>query len=113
VGYYFQDQLKWDRWVLTVGGARTAHAPETEDRFTDIETADQHWRDFTGRAGLVYLFDNGFAPYVSYSESFNPVVGTTGPARGSKPFEPPSNTKWVCATSHQAPTPRSPCRSTT
>jgi hypothetical protein len=24
---------------------------------------------FTGRPGLVYLFDNGLAPFVSYSES--------------------------------------------
>ena len=24
----------------------------------------------------MYLFDGGFAPYVSYSESFTPVAGT-------------------------------------
>ncbi len=103
VGYYFQDQLKWDRWVLTVGGREDRARTQTEDRFTDIETADQHWRDFTGRAGLVYLFDNGFAPYVSYSESFNPVVGTTGPARGSKPFEPETAKQYEVGVRYQPP----------
>jgi iron complex outermembrane receptor protein len=26
----------------------------------------------TGRAGALYLSENGLAPYISYSESFNP-----------------------------------------
>ena len=30
---------------------------------------------FTGRAGLIYNFDNGLAPYASYSTSYNPIVG--------------------------------------
>jgi iron complex outermembrane receptor protein len=30
---------------------------------------------FSGRAGLIYNFDNGVAPYVSYATSYNPVVG--------------------------------------
>lgn len=103
VGYYFQDQLKWDRWVLTVGGREDRARTRTEDRFTDLETSDQHWRDFTGRAGLVYLFDNGIAPYISYSESFNPVVGTTGPARGSKPFQPETAKQYEVGVRYQPP----------
>ena len=30
---------------------------------------------YTGRAGLTYLFSNGIAPYVSYSQSFLPQAG--------------------------------------
>ncbi|WP_456305376.1 TonB-dependent receptor domain-containing protein [Bradyrhizobium diazoefficiens] len=30
---------------------------------------------FSGRAGLIYNFDNGIAPYVSYSTSYNPIIG--------------------------------------
>ena len=29
---------------------------------------------FTKRAGVVYLFDNGVAPYVGYSDGFNPSL---------------------------------------
>ena len=30
---------------------------------------------FSGRAGLIYNFDFGLAPYVSYATSYNPVIG--------------------------------------
>ena len=30
---------------------------------------------FSGRAGLIYNFDSGLAPYVSYATSYNPVIG--------------------------------------
>jgi iron complex outermembrane receptor protein len=32
----------------------------------------------TGRLGVMYRFDNGASPYVSYSESFMPNLGTSG-----------------------------------
>lgn len=31
---------------------------------------------FSGKVGAIYQLDGGFAPYISYSTSFNPVVGT-------------------------------------
>lgn len=37
----------------------------------------QHDHKFTGRIGLAYLFDNGLAPYVSYSTSFAPTTGAS------------------------------------
>ena len=37
------------------------------------------------RGGLVYLFNNGLAPYFSYSQAFEPVLGVT---RLNTPFEP-------------------------
>ena len=40
---------------------------------------------FTGRAGVVYLFDSGFAPYASYSESFTPVVGSDSAGNNFRP----------------------------
>ena len=30
----------------------------------------------TGRLGLMYLFEHGISPYISYSESFEPLLGT-------------------------------------
>lgn len=40
---------------------------------------------FSGRAGLNYLFNNGWSPYVSYSNSYYPVIGTNS---AGAPFEP-------------------------
>lgn len=40
-------------------------------------TTDQFDRAFTGRVGLVYLFENGVAPYASYTTSFQPTAGTS------------------------------------
>lgn len=40
---------------------------------------------FTWRGGLVYLFNNGLAPYFSYSQAFEPVIGLD---RLNAPFEP-------------------------
>ncbi|MET3693465.1 iron complex outermembrane receptor protein [Methylobacterium goesingense] len=76
-GVYFQDQIKFDRLVLTLGGrydvARQSGPTRT---LATGAIANQNVPSdaFTGRASLLYLFDNGFAPYVSYSEAFEPIV---------------------------------------
>ncbi|MDF5828674.1 TonB-dependent receptor [Pseudomonas aeruginosa] len=49
-------------------GLGQRHRQEPQHR----QQADDDWEKFTGRIGALYLFDNGLAPYVSYSESFNP-----------------------------------------
>ena len=44
----------------------------------------------TGRVGLNYVFDNGFAPYVSYSTSFEPVGRLLTSAAASRSSRPPA-----------------------
>lgn len=44
---------------------------------TALTTANQSPGKFTGRAGLLYLFDNGLASYVSYATSFEPQTAET------------------------------------
>lgn len=85
-GLYAQDQAKLDNWILTFGGRYDWAHMETLDRLdatNPLSVADDE--AFTGRAGLMYLFDFGFAPYASYSESFLP---TTGVDKDSNPFAP-------------------------
>ncbi|EPZ8797630.1 TonB-dependent receptor domain-containing protein, partial [Campylobacter jejuni] len=53
--------------------------------------ADDDWEKFTGRIGALYLFDNGLAPYVSYSESFNPNAYSD--ASGT-PLAPTEGKQW-------------------
>lgn len=69
VGLYVQDQLKLDRWVVTLGARQDWVGTDTNGRH---QSDDQ----FSGRVGVNYLFDNGLAPYVGYSQSFQPTVGT-------------------------------------
>ena len=77
-GLYFQDQIKFnDKWVLTLGGRYDVADTETHNNLTNT-IREQDDEAFSGRAGLTYLAENGLAPYVSYSESFNPVVANSG-----------------------------------
>jgi iron complex outermembrane receptor protein len=72
-GIYLQDQIKWSDWVATVGG-RYDSASATVSSHIDGSRTRINDHKFTGRAGLVYLHPSGWAPYVSYSESFSPTV---------------------------------------
>jgi iron complex outermembrane receptor protein len=83
-GLYVQDQVKYENWVLTFGGRQDWARSETMDRMSD-STAEQSDNAFTGRVGLVYLSDIGVAPYLSYSTSFYPEIGTNNDGEAFKP----------------------------
>ncbi|MEX3021181.1 ferrichrome porin FhuA [Kluyvera sp. STS39-E] len=83
-GLYAQDQMEWDKWVLTLGGRYDYAKTSTLTRTTGTE-AMNHDQQFTWRGGINYLFDNGITPYFSYSESFEPTSGST---KEGKPFDP-------------------------
>jgi iron complex outermembrane receptor protein len=75
IGAYLQDQIKWGGWTLTLGGRRDWVSGETTSAaLVESEQKDTAW---SGRVGLSYLTAFGLAPYVSYSSSFAPNVGTT------------------------------------
>lgn len=75
-GVYLQDQIEFnDHWTLTLGGRHDWADDSTIDQ-TDGSESSRNDSAFTGRAGLVYKTDFGLSPYVSYSESFNPVSGS-------------------------------------
>ncbi len=76
VGLYAQDQVKLGNWRLTLGGRQDWADAKVYDNLTSAYQPEQKDSAFTSRAGLVYLADNGLAPYVSYSESFQPVAGS-------------------------------------
>mgnify|MGYP001974534342 CR=1 FL=1 len=84
-GFYLQDQIEWgDHWRVTLGGRFDRAVIETIDHRAGT-TKQQASSAFTGRAGVVYLFDSGFAPYASYSESFTPVVGSDSAGNNFRP----------------------------
>lgn len=81
-GVYVQDQAKWQRWILTAA-VRHDWAETTQETSSASDKGDD--KKFTGRLGLGYVFDNGVAPYVSYSTSFVPVLGRNSAGGFFKP----------------------------
>lgn len=76
-GLYLQDQM-WigENWVATIGGRQDWVDYSSWSVFTGEQTVDGEKSDaFTGRAGIVYLAPNGVAPYLSWSQSFEPETG--------------------------------------
>jgi iron complex outermembrane recepter protein len=76
-GVYLQDQAEYRRFVLTLGGRYDWLTTKTFNILPSTASNEQDDTNFSGRVGLAYLFDNGLSPYVSYSTSFAPTVGST------------------------------------
>lgn len=71
-GLYAQDQIKIrEHWVASLGVRKDWANSET----ADDPTSRQKDQAVTGRVGFVYLSSLGLAPYVNYSQSFQPVAG--------------------------------------
>ena len=86
-GFYVQDQIKFDNFILTIGGRHDWAKVDNNDLLADSREM-QNDNKFTGRVGLTYVTSFGLAPYISYTESFLPSVGTAAPERGGKAFIP-------------------------
>ncbi|QRY77372.1 TonB-dependent siderophore receptor [Pseudomonas sp. PDNC002] len=99
-GLYLQDQIKLDQWILTVGGRQDWAEVENKDLLARTIT-EQRDNKFTGRIGLTYVTDFGLAPYISYSESFLPTVGTAAPERGGNAFKPTEGEQYEVGVKYQ------------
>ncbi|WP_144633537.1 TonB-dependent siderophore receptor [Bordetella genomosp. 13] len=99
-GFYLQDQMKIDRnWIVTAGVRHDRARSEQEG--SEAEKAQAT----TKRFGLMYAFENGWSPYVSYSESFVPVAGTTRTTPdGDVPetYKPLRGKQWETGVKHQS-----------
>lgn len=98
-GIYLQDQIKLDRLSLLVGG----RFDNAEARIRALNTGVLTKQDdtaHTGRVALMYNFDNGFAPYASYSTSFEPVAGTTF---AGTPFKPTDGEQYEVGFKYELP----------
>ncbi|APO69001.1 ferrichrome outer membrane transporter protein [Rhizobium gallicum] len=73
-GIYLQDQLSFGGF-RAVMGVRHDWAKQEDDNRLASTSSEQSSEATSYRAGLLYLFDNGLAPYASYSTSFEPVAG--------------------------------------
>lgn len=100
LGLYTQDQMKIaDKWVVLLGGRQDYVRYSEKSFFTGEKTIDdEKSKAFSGRAGLVYLADNGLAPFLSYSESFEPSDGSD---RQSKRFKPTTGKQYEVGLRYQ------------
>jgi iron complex outermembrane recepter protein len=78
VGLYAQDQIKLDHWIALLGVRWDDADSSTQTQtFATNTTTTSHLSNeaTTKRGALLYKFDNGIAPYIQYTESFQPQVG--------------------------------------
>ncbi|SAI11124.1 TonB-dependent siderophore receptor [Bordetella ansorpii] len=71
-GFYAQDIMAWENWRLSLGGRYDKVDIRSKNLDTGV-TSKLNDSQFSSRAGLLYRFDSGFAPYVSYSTAFTPT----------------------------------------
>lgn len=90
VGVYLQDQMRFGGWHLSLAG-RQDWADRTQvNTYTNAVTGQRSDSAFSYSAGLLYHFENGVAPYVSYATSFQPSTslaidgGVLAPSEGEQ-----------------------------
>jgi len=83
VGLYIADHMEIGAVVISAG----LRHDWAENRKLAVSGADTVSKDevTTGRAGLMYRFDNGLSPYISYAEAFSMNLGTDGAGGVLKP----------------------------
>ena len=79
-GLYLSDQISYENWRVTLGLRY-----DRVDNDTGVTEQDDTQTSYS--AGILYRFDNGISPYLSYAESFETVVGLDNNNNQLKPEE--------------------------
>ena len=91
-GFYLQDQIKVGNWVLLASGRYDDYeSQETGIKYGAPASSKVDQEQFSGRLGLLYAFSNGWAPYLNFAESFEPMPGSD---RNGNTFEPANAEQW-------------------
>jgi len=79
-GVYAQVQSKYDHWLFLLGGRQDWVDSQFRDKVKPSSDSSTTEQKFTYQGGVMYQFDNGLTPYVSYSTAFVPVqqISVTG-----------------------------------
>lgn len=96
-GLYAQDQIKLDRWILTLGGRHDWSDVSTTDRILN-RTVGAKNQASTWRTGLGYDFAGGLTPYAAAATSFEQEVGVD--ALGN-PFKPTTGIQYEAGVKYQ------------
>ena len=79
-GVYAQLHSKYDHWIMLLGGRQDWVDSDFRDKVAPASDLSSTDKKFTYQGGLMYAFDNGVTPYISYSTAFVPVqqISNTG-----------------------------------
>ncbi|MFZ3463833.1 TonB-dependent siderophore receptor [Vibrio harveyi] len=96
LGVYFQDQLRYNNLVMIAGLRWDKYESDTNtvsDYLGTVtpskEKPDENNVSF--RVGALYELDFGLSPYLTYSESFEPIAGADA---SGKAFDPSTGHQW-------------------
>ncbi|MDX5630040.1 MULTISPECIES: TonB-dependent siderophore receptor [unclassified Brenneria] len=98
IGVYLQDQMEWNNWNLLLSGRQDWAEVRTYNHLTSSQD-QQNDHKLTGRAGLLYAFDNGISPYISASTSFEPVLQRN--TNSSRSFDPTTGRQYEVGVKYQ------------
>ncbi|MEW5248799.1 TonB-dependent siderophore receptor [Microbulbifer sp. 2201CG32-9] len=88
LGFYLQDQANLGNLIFNAGIRRDRTRSQVDSNNPGADTRPQKEDAVTKRFGMMYAFENGISPYISYSESFEPIVSDpNGLSRSFKPVE--------------------------
>ncbi|WP_444919439.1 TonB-dependent siderophore receptor [Microbulbifer sp. CnH-101-G] len=88
LGFYFQDQITLGNFIFNTGIRKDKTRSEADSNAIWVDQRPHKEDAITKRFGLMYAFESGISPYISYSESFEPVVSDPdGLGRSFKPVE--------------------------
>jgi iron complex outermembrane receptor protein len=93
-GVYINDQISLNAWKFNIG-------VRYDDTETKTATTTQTDDATSFSVGALYAFDNGVSPYVSFAESFEPVIGLDGFT--SQPLKPREGEQWEAGIKYQPP----------
>jgi iron complex outermembrane receptor protein len=92
LGLYVQDEIRFNNnFIVNLAVRYDDASSQTYSKLSSSIVQDQDDGELTFRAGALYLMENGFAPYVSYAESFLPSAGVD--ALGN-PFKPETGNQY-------------------
>ncbi len=108
-GVYLQDQIALDKWRFTLGGRYDWIKNDGWSQTYIASTGTYGSRvnskvkgeAFSGNAGVLYVFDNGLSPYLSYSESFTPSSYDSSYSYEGKVFDPARGKQWEAGVKYQ------------
>ena len=98
-GVYLQDQVAVGALRLIASGRYDWYDQTSLNKVNGVTTPLSQ-KAFTGRVGGLYEFASGLAPFVSYSESFEPQAGST---YDGKPFDPVDGRQYEAGVKYQPP----------
>lgn len=100
-GVYIQDQAQVDNWHFVLAGRNDWSSIDSETTTLStgaVKSAATNDHAFTWKAGMLYAFDNGIAPYASYATSFDPTMGT---GYGGTTFKPTTGQQYEIGLKYQ------------